>query len=201
MAIRHSILLIAMLALVGGCSHQRTVDKRAKDYETVAKDPRRDTERARVENGRAIQLIEAGKYDKAEEALKRALAADVMYGPAHNNLGKVYFQANNLYLAAWEFGYAMKLMPNVPEPRNNLGLVFEAAGNFDNAVKEYTEALQIEPDNAEFIANSARARVRRGDTDDEVKELLQRVVMQDTRPDWNQWARQRLSLMGRSIER
>jgi Flp pilus assembly protein TadD len=195
------LLTITLLLQAIGCANQQTVRAKADSYETLGKDPRRDTEKAHEENLRAVALIAAAKYDKAEEVLKRALAADVMYGPAHNNLGKVYYHTNKLYLAAWEFDYASKLMPNVPEPRNNLGMVYEDAGNFDNAVKKYGEAMQLEPDNFEFIANSARARVLRGDSDDQLRELLQKVVMRDERPEWNDWARQRLSHMGRSIEK
>src|SRR4029453_19576722 len=110
-----------------------------------------------------------------EAELKSALAADVMCGPAHNNLGKVYYHQHKLYLAAWEFQYAMKLMPNVPEPRNNLGLVFESAGKLDDAVASYDEARGLEPDNVQFIGNLARARVRRGDDDAGVRDLLRQL--------------------------
>jgi Flp pilus assembly protein TadD len=118
-----------------------------------------------------------------------------MYGPAHNNLGKAYFHQDKLYLAAWEFQYAMKLMPNTPEPRNNLGLVFESAGKLDDAVASYDEAMRLEPDNVQFIGNLARARVRRGDRDDDLRELLDKLVMRETRPDWADWARGQLATM------
>jgi len=200
MSLRSNLLLLALvLAAVCGCAQRQTAKRPDKRYETVGKDSRRNTERAREENSRALQLINSGEYGKAEEVLKRALAADVMFGPAHNNLGTVYYHANKLYLAAWEFGYASKLMPNVPEPRNNLGLVFESAGHFDNAVKEYDEAMKLQPDNVEFVGNAARSRVRRGDSDEQLRELLQKLVMQDSRHEWNHWARQRLSRMGREI--
>ena len=45
--------------------------------------------------------------EKAEKLLKQALTADIGYGPAHNNLGKVYYHRQNFYLAAWEFEYAI----------------------------------------------------------------------------------------------
>ncbi|MES1171564.1 MAG: hypothetical protein ABUL56_04300, partial [Actinomycetota bacterium] len=98
-------------------------------------------------------------------------------------------------LAAWEFQYAMKLMPNTPEPRNNLGLVFESAGKLDDAVASYDEAMRLEPDNVQFIGNLTRARVRRGDRDDSVRELLGKLVMRETRPDWADWARGQLATM------
>ena len=91
--------VLLTLVLVAGCARSaRTVT-----YETVDKDARRDTEKAKAENARAIRLMEDGKYEEAIEVLKRALAADVMYGPAHNNLGKAYYHTRDYYLAAWEF--------------------------------------------------------------------------------------------------
>jgi len=156
-------------------------------YQTIAPDPQRDAEMARRENARAVQLIDKSDYAAAETALKSALAADIMCGPAHNNLGKVYFNQGKLYLAAWEFQYAMKLMPNHPGPANNLGLVFEAAGKLDDAADSYGKAVALEPDNVQALGNLARARVRRGDHDPSVRALLHKLVLRDTRPDWLAW--------------
>jgi Flp pilus assembly protein TadD len=165
-------------------------------YETVSPDPRRDSDAAEQFNEKALRHLDQADYGRAETDLKAALSADVMYGPAHNNLGKVYYHQGKLYLAAWEFQYAAKLMPNVPEPRNNLGLVFESAGKLDEAVASYDEARGLEPDNVQFIGNLARARVRRGDDDAGVRDLLRQLVLRETRPQWSDWARQRLMSMG-----
>lgn len=183
------------LAALNGCSQS---SKRPADpgYKTVAEAPGRDGATAEQHHARAARFIDEADWPGAEAALKAALAADVMYGPAHNNLGKVYYHQGKLYLAAWEFQYAAKLMPNQPEPKNNLGLVFEAAGKLDDAVTSYDEAMRLEPDNAQFIGNVARARLRRGDRDDTVRDLLSELVLRETRPDWAAWARTRLAEMG-----
>ena len=165
-------------------------------YISAADRLQQDTERARQLNAEAVALIEAGVLDEAEEVLRRALAADVMYGPAHNSLGKVLYARGHFYRAAWEFEYAIKLMPHRPEPRNNLGLVFEAVGRLTDAVQQYEEALAIEPDRPELLGNLARARIRRGDRDEEVRRLLSDLVFKDTRPDWVQWARMTLAGVG-----
>jgi Flp pilus assembly protein TadD len=175
-----------------GCAQQ---SKPAQaEYQTLAKDPTRDVALSAKEESEGLKLMDAGKWKEAEGTLKRSLAADVTNGPAHNNLGKVYWHLNQRYLAAWEFDYAAKLMPNQPEPKNNLGLVFEEAGKLDDAVTYYDQAEQLEPDNAQYIGNLARARIRRGDGDT-VRPLLERLVMRETRPEWLDWARERLSLM------
>src|SRR5260221_1915754 len=134
---RASIAVLIFAALAGCASHSA---KDAGAYETVGNDPRRDAEVARRENALAVTYLDQNDYEKAEAALKLALAADIMCGPAHNNLGKVYFHQALLYKAAWEFQYALKLMPNQAEPQNNLGLVFEAAGKLDEATDSYNKA-------------------------------------------------------------
>src|SRR5882762_8985015 len=165
------IIPILVVAFLAGCqSHPRTSERSF------------DTELAKKENDHALHLLDEGKLEEAESHLKRALEVDVMYGPAHNNMGLVYYHQGKLYPAAWEFQSAIKLMPYQPEPRNNLGLVFE-------------KARQLEPDNPEYLGNLARARVRRGDRDIETKKLLEELVMKDSRPQWSQWARVNLLRM------
>ncbi len=189
-----TLVLVFATALLTGCNSRSRSAR--PDYETISDPINRNTELALRENARAMALYEEGKLDEAEASLRSALKADVMFGPAHNNLGKVYFEQKKYYLAAWEFEYAAKLMPHRSEPRSNLGLVFEAVGRLDDAVVAYTQALEIGPENTKAIGNLARARVRRGDRDDEVHELLQAVVMKDDRPEWVAWARDQLHLIG-----
>jgi Tfp pilus assembly protein PilF len=188
--------LVVLGGLLAGCSSKKPPE--APNYQTVGRDPRRDTETARTENAKALAQMDKGDWSKAEDSLKKALAADVMFGPAHNNLGKIYYRQNKLYLAAWEFEYAAKLMPHQAEPKNNMGLVFEAAGKWNEAVENYAQALTIEPENPELIGNAARARIRRGDRGPEVRQLLQKLVMVDTRPQWVTWAKQRLVMIPES---
>jgi len=193
-------IVIAAGVLVGllgaGCAggSSRAPAKPAR-YQTAAPDPLRDTDLARAEHARAVGLMDKEDYDAAEAALKAALTADVMFGPAHNNLGKVYFHKGELYLAAREFDYAMKLMPNQPEPANNLGMVFETRGRLDDAVSAYGKAAALEPDNVQIMGNWARARVarvRRGERDPELAALLNKLVARETRPDWLDWERREL---------
>jgi Flp pilus assembly protein TadD len=154
---------------------------------------------ARQENEKAYKLIAEGKYDDAARSLDRAISADVMFGPARNNRGLVYFHQGRLYEAAHEFQYAIKLMPHNPEPRNNLGMVFEAASDhigsptkLADALDAYEQARRLEPDNPQYIGNLARAKVKRGDRDPDTQQLLEELVFKDPRPDWREWARAKL---------
>ena len=197
--IRHlaTLPILVLLAALAGCAGNRTV---FRGQQAVA-----DTSLARQENDRAFELIRQQKFPEAEQALRRSIAADVMFGPARNNLGLVYYKQGKLYDAAHEFQYAIKLMPHHPDPRNNLGLVFEAAGDFieaklSDAVEAYEQARRIEPDNPEYLGNLARTRIKRGDSDETTQKLLEELAFKDSRPDWRDWARMNL-LRLRSAER
>src|SRR5215207_6028966 len=126
------LISILILAAVIGCQSKPK----------ASRDKSFDTELAKRENDKALRFLDEGKLEEAESHLKRALEADVMYGPAHNNMGLVYYHQSKLYPAAWEFQNAIKLMPYQPEPRNNLGLVFEKAGKITSAAEAYEKARQ-----------------------------------------------------------
>jgi Tfp pilus assembly protein PilF len=186
-------LPIVLVTSLGGC--RSSSSEHAKNYQTVATDPGRDTKTAKEKSRQAAEMIKQDELSEAEKCLKEALAADVMYGPAHNNLGLVYFKQNQLYLAAWEFQYAIKLLPKKPEPYNNLGLVYEAGGKFPEAIQSYSQAVAIQPDNPQFLGNEVRARIRNGEKGKEVRKLLSDLLMHETRPQWIQWAKQEMVLI------
>ncbi|MBE3123318.1 MAG: tetratricopeptide repeat protein [Planctomycetes bacterium] len=195
-----AVLLIAVLALVplAGCQTLGRVFKgrQAKGLKVVAADPNRDTASAEKHNTKATEALQRNDLTEAEKECKAALADDALYGPAHNNLGVVYHRQKKYYLAAWEYQYAAKVMPDKAQPRNNLGQVFELVGQLPEAIESYEEAAELSPDDAVIAGNLARALVRSGKTDDRTRHLLEEVVIKDTRPAWVEWARKCLALMG-----
>jgi Flp pilus assembly protein TadD len=194
-----SCVLLAALVALSGC-HANTQEAAHPVGSGIARgNVIANTDGARADTDRAYQMILEGKYSAAEPALKEAVVFDPMYGPAHNDLGLVYFRLNRLYDAAWEFEDAAKLMPKQPQPENNLGLVLEQAEQLPEAIAAYTKAYHLEPSNPEYIGNLARAHVRLGDKDDETRRLLQELVLRDTRPDWSDWARVNLLRLRGSI--
>lgn len=190
------VILIA-LAVQGCASDDRSASSISPAKYSATDVDQRDTALARKENLLGLNLLQLEKYPDAETHLQKALTADILYGPAHNNLGTLYFRQAKFYLAATEFQYAGKLMPRQPEPRNNLGLVFEATGKMNDAIAFYDKAAALDPENPEFVGNSARARFRRGDQSEEFREMLARLVATDSREEWVDWARQTLKKSGR----
>jgi Flp pilus assembly protein TadD len=192
------VWLTGVLLVTGGCAKSPWRPSGEGVYQTVTAEPRRDTNAAKEADQVGLDLLAQGKLDEAAEAFGRALTADVEYGPAHNNLGKVYYRQNDLYKAAWEFEYAKKLLPRYAEPRNNLGLVLEQAGELDRAVEEFGQAIALDTGNIEYRANLARTLIRRGDRTEEVRSLLRQVIKQDIRSEWVVWARQQLAVLEES---
>ena len=193
------ILLILGLATLaadaGGCASFLTNESAQPPYRTIRTQPGRSTDLARKANAQGLAHLAAGELDQALRAFQKALTADVEFGPAHNNLGKVYYQQEDWYRAAWEFEYATRLLPRHAEPQNNLGLVLERAGELDRAVDCYRKAVGFDPHRIEYRGNLVRALCRRGERTSEVRTLLREVLEEDTRIAWRAWAERMLASM------
>ena len=183
-------LFIALLVLETGCS---VFHKETARYQTIAGNPNHDTDEARKQTAAALKLIDKGDLEAAEQKLQKALIADVSYGSAHNNLGHIYFEQGKLYLAAWEFEYATRLMPEQASPYNNLGLVYEQVGRIPEAIENYQTALQLSHGSVEITANLVRARIRHGEISPETATLLNELALRDDRSVWREWALEQLN--------
>ncbi len=186
----------AAVLAAAGCGGMTAGSGPGGAYRTVRADPGRNTEAAAKRNQEGLRHLEEGDLEAARKAFERALTDDVKFGPAHNNLGKVFFKQQNWYKAAWEFQYAADLLPTFPQPRNNLGLVLEEAGRLNEAVEAYRAAVALDPKTVAYRANLARALVKRGDRTPELREMLVAVVARETRPAWHDWARLELARLG-----
>ncbi len=167
-----------------------------EEYRTINTSPLRDTEAARKANTQGLTHLDNGELYQAEQAFKRAVEADVDFGPAHNNLGKIYFLKRRFYLAAHEFDDAISLMPNHAAPHNNLGLTLLEAGKLDDAAESMRKAVSLDPLEIDYQANLARVLIQRGDVSDEVITLLRVIASSDERVQWRVWASQQLGAMG-----
>lgn len=180
------VLVAVILCAASGC--HRLSKPATRSYTTVPKKPQEQAESAKSLNAQGLSSMSEGEPDEAVRLFKEALAADVNYGPAHNNLGQLYLARKQLYLAAWEFEFASKLMPDRSEPYLNLGLVFEMAGRDENAQSQYEMALELQPDNVDVLTALARLLVKQDADPAQIHWLLNEIVMRDSRPEWRRWA-------------
>lgn len=161
----------------------RTISNQAIGEDSVAKEL----------HEQGLKLFSECRHQEAEQCFQQALIEDVSFGPAHNSLGKLYFEQKKFYLAAWEFEYAIRTMPKRPEPYNNLGLVLESVGQFPLATDNYAKALEAEDDNAEYLGNYLRCRYRENGFTEDLRQKFEELILVDQRPDWVHWARGILS--------
>lgn len=184
-----AIGLMVAASLAAGCASRHRPSTRPTEMAVV------DTSASAKAVADSAKLLSESKTKDAREILEKALKSDPNYGPLHNNLGIVHFRDGRLYDAAREFDQAARLMPTIAEPRNNLGLVMERVGRFDDAITSYVKARELQPDSAIYLGNLLRARVRRGDNDPAMHKLFEELLLRDTRPDWQRWAREQLTLL------
>ena len=183
----YSLILLFSIMLISGCARFRAVKN--QPYETIKASPTRNAALARRNHAKAIEKLSTGDTSSAEQLVNQALIADRDFGPAHNTLGRIYFDQEKHYLAAWEFEYASRLMPNRSEPTNNLGMVMESVGQYDDAIQYYQSAFDSDSENSQYLGNLIRARVRRGDSPIELQPLLKEFILLDSRQSWVDWAK------------
>ena len=188
------------VAVLAGCQSQSPPPPPVSAVVVSEPDVSRQTALARELTRQAKEQIDRQDYDQAEDTLKRAVAADPLYGPVHNDLGLIAYHQGRLWEAAWEFQNAAKLLPNHAEPINNLGLTLERGGKLEEAEEQYAQAFTIDPTNPIYAGNQARARVRLYRFDEQTRQLLQFVIFHDTRPSWVDWARLTLTRIQPSSE-
>jgi Flp pilus assembly protein TadD len=176
------LLAVTAAAWPGGCTPPPTTQPGT--YKTIAPDLRRDINLAAHLDRLGVEMLEHNQLPQAEAKFKEALTADMFYGPAHSNLGTVYYKQGKLYLAAWEYQYAAKLMPEKAAPINNQGMVQERAGRLDEAAKLYERAAKLDAESAQIAANLARTYIRMDRRDQATMLVLQKIVARDSRPEW-----------------
>lgn len=175
---------------VAGCNHLTTTN--SAKYETVPTSPQSQPLKAKAAYKKGLWNLSRDEYAEAEMHFQRALVADVNFGPAHNGLGIVYLNMHRLYLAAWEFEFAAKLMPNRAEPILNTAMTYELARRYEQALGYYEAAYDQFPDHPDAIGGLARILVKRDDDPDRIRLMLQEVIFHDDRPDWICWAEELL---------
>jgi Tfp pilus assembly protein PilF len=126
----------------------------------------RNTVEAERLSREAADALDAGDIVQAEALLRRSLAKDLFYGPAHNNLGVVFLKQKKCYEAANEFEWARKLLPGDPDPRVNLALCFETAGRVDQALEMYETALAVRGEYLPAIEGIACLTLKSGRNDE-----------------------------------
>jgi len=182
------LLVGAVLALFAvSCSSPGPVGP----YSTTSAE-NRDESKAEKLTREAVEVGDSNPT-KAETLLRDALTADLYHGPAHNDLGVIFYRQGKLYEAANEFEWARKLMPGSPDPRLNLALVLERAGQTKEAFAAYDSALEAAPEHVPTLQAYARLAVREGRHDEKTSQALRLVALRGEDDAWRRWAQQEVA--------
>ena len=176
------VLLLALLAL-GACV---SPDGASGPYQSQAEAPRNTAAAERLTK-QAADIIESDP-GRAEQLLREALAEDLFFGPAHNNLGVLFLERGDLYEAASEFEWARKLMPGHPDPRMNLALTLDRTGQSEEALAAYTATLEVYPGHIGAIQGLARLAVMEDREEPRLESWLKRITLEGDSEDWRTWA-------------
>ena len=109
--------------------------------------------------------IEADDPVAAEDAYRRAIAADPGLADAHLNLGRLLHAGGAVRDALDEYQLALKLDPDDPTATFNLGVALDDLGHDHEAIEAYERALALAPRFADALFNLAAVyeRIERED--------------------------------------
>jgi tetratricopeptide (TPR) repeat protein len=95
---------------------------------------------------RGIELVEAGRDDKAFEYFKESVALEPECEMAHYCLGQHYQNQGDVYRAMHHYYEALKIQPEFPEIYNNLAVIqFHEESDIKAAIAHIETALQQNP--------------------------------------------------------
>lgn len=94
---------------------------------------------------RGLELSNAGNYQEAVEAYRRAIKLKSDHAEAHFRLGDAYFQLKKYDQAIEAYKKAVRYDPKLSTAFNNLGTAFTKIGDPNKAVEAYREAIRLDP--------------------------------------------------------
>ncbi len=105
-------------------------------------------------NAKAVQFIDEGRLDKAQQALEHALRLVPGYAAAQENLGIVFSRLGDTERAVALFESALKINPNLTAVSIDLARIYEQMGRADQASEVYERLLKNDPEMTVALARS-----------------------------------------------
>jgi Tfp pilus assembly protein PilF len=97
-----------------------------------------------------VAYFNLGVNDSAKACYERALAISPRNHTILNNLGTIYFIAQNYNKALNLFQQAVEIDPNYADGQSNLGSTYGVLQQYDNALKHLLIAASLDPQNAQI---------------------------------------------------
>lgn len=130
------------------------------------------------------QYIARGDYEIALDKLKRAVAHDKTYAPAHTVLAYLYERIGDDKMAAKEYREAFKYDPDDGGVNNNYGAFLCAEGKWSEAERYFERALDdpFYETPALALSNAGRCALNAGDLDKAERFLRQSIEYDENLP-------------------
>jgi Flp pilus assembly protein TadD len=148
-----SVVLACIMVLFAFLTWQRNADWQSEVRiwsDIVAKSP--NLARAHVNFGKG--LVREGKFEEAENILRRAITLDPRDGNAYLNFAIVLDYQNHLDQALLYSDKALEAGNANPAKIHQVkGLAYSKQGNLHSAILEMEKALRFEPDSAKIHVN------------------------------------------------
>ncbi|NQW04793.1 MAG: tetratricopeptide repeat protein [Acidobacteria bacterium] len=148
-------------------------------------------------------LVNVGQLDEAVAQYREALRLLPGSAEAHNSLGVVLAQQDQLVEAKSEFNAAIRFnrsYNNLAQAHLNLGAVLARQGALPEAIAEYEIALRLDPDSPQAHYNLGLALAESGDLEAGVRECLTALRGFPNRADWEAGVARILAQLGRRDE-
>ncbi|MBI4455633.1 MAG: tetratricopeptide repeat protein [Acidobacteria bacterium] len=119
--------------------------KKLAEQQEEAKKQQAMASLVKVDFEAGLAAVQAGKYDEAIEAFKKALEKDQSQPYVWANLADAYGKKKNYQEAIAAFNKAIELKPDDPNLVQNLGNIYGASGDTAKAEEMYTKAASMPP--------------------------------------------------------
>ncbi len=113
------------------------------------------------------QYFDRKQYEVALEKLKRAVAFDITYAPAHSMLGVLYETLGEMDKAGEEYKLAVRYDPDDGDVNNNYAVFLCSKGRYNEANRHFETALEDPFYNTKYVAaaNAGLCAFNNGDLD------------------------------------
>lgn len=128
------LLLVSITVAISGCVTETTGNLRPQSPPDLI-------EAARINTQLGSDYARQGRYDVAEEKLRKAVEQNERYAPAHTALAYVLTQTGNRVDAEREYRRSLALAPDDAGTHNNFGVFLCGQGKYAEADRAFKVAL------------------------------------------------------------
>lgn len=126
---------------------------------------------------------QSGLYAEAMTLYEATVAGNPDSWLAHNNLGGLLTEADQLPQAIEHYEHALRLKPDYPDAHNNLGVALRRSGRLPEAIAHFREALRLKPDYLQAHYNLGSALAEGGQHSEAIEHFTRALELRPNYPE------------------